>query len=121
MIARVFYSDGSGNARADDPSIARGWYYAINDEAPRGPWRNPVDAGRAAREEIVARVGPEGAMISEIKSRKYECFIEDHEPLPWTPGICAGYAGRGVHLMRCKRKDGHGLAGLFCRQHAKRD
>lgn len=58
------------------------------------------------------------AAIKRFKERKYECFIEDHEPLPWTPGRCAGYAGRTLHLMRCKRKDGHGLGGLFCRQHA---
>jgi hypothetical protein len=57
--------------------------------------------------------------IERIKERHYECFIEDHESLPWTPGRCAGYAGRSLHLMRCKRKDGHGLGGLFCRQHAK--
>lgn len=50
-----------------------------------------------------------------------EFFVmrEDHEPRPWTPGQCAGYAGRGVHLMRCKRKDGHGTGSLFCTQHAK--
>lgn len=52
-----------------------------------------------------------------IKARKYECFIEDHDEKPWTAGRCAGYAGRGLHLMRCKRKDGHGIGGLFCRQH----
>ena len=57
--------------------------------------------------------------IEEIKSRKYECFIEDHEPKPWTPGRCADYAGRSLHLMRCKRKDGYGIGGLFCKQHAK--
>lgn len=57
--------------------------------------------------------------VEKIKDRKYECFIEDHEPLPWTPGRCAGYAGRGVHLMRCKRKDGWGIGGLFCAQHMK--
>jgi hypothetical protein len=57
--------------------------------------------------------------IACVKERRYECFIEDHESLPWTPGRCADYAGRGLHLMRCKRQDGHGLAGLFCRQHAK--
>jgi hypothetical protein len=56
--------------------------------------------------------------IEEIKRRRYECFIEDHESKPWTPGQCAGFAGRSVHLMRCKRKDGYGLGGLFCRQHA---
>ena len=57
--------------------------------------------------------------VERVKEREYECFIEDHEPLPWTPGRCAGYAGRTLHLMRCKRKDGHGLGGLFCQQHAK--
>jgi hypothetical protein len=57
--------------------------------------------------------------IERIKAREYECFIEDHEPLPWTPGRCADYAGRSLHLMRCKRKDGYGLGGLCCRQHAK--
>ena len=60
--------------------------------------------------------------VERIKERRYECFMEDHEPLPWTPGRCAGYAGRGsllVHLFRCKRKSGHGLGGLFCAQHAK--
>lgn len=57
--------------------------------------------------------------IETIKQRKYECFIEDHEPLNWTPGRCAAYAGRSLHLMRCKRKDGYGLGGLFCRQHEK--
>lgn len=64
----------------------------------------------------------EEAAISRIKTREYECFIEYHEPKPWTPGRCAGYAGRGsigLHLMRCKRKDGHGVGGLFCKQHAK--
>lgn len=57
--------------------------------------------------------------IERIKTRRYECFIEDHESKPWTPGWCASYAGRSLHLMRCKRKSGHGLGGLFCRQHAK--
>lgn len=37
--------------------------------------------------------------IGEIKKRRYECFIEDHAEKPWAPGRCAGYAGRGVHLM----------------------
>jgi hypothetical protein len=60
-----------------------------------------------------------GKAIDEIKSRHYECFIEDHESKPWTPGQCAGYAGRTLHLMRCKRKDGNGIGGLFCKQHAK--
>jgi hypothetical protein len=57
--------------------------------------------------------------VEGIKSRHYECFIEGHEPLRWSPGRCADYTGRNVHLMRCKRKDGHGLGGLFCKQHAK--
>jgi len=57
--------------------------------------------------------------IERIKARRYECFIEDHDDLPWTPGRCAGFAGRGVHLMRCKRKDGFGTGNLFCAQHAK--
>lgn len=56
--------------------------------------------------------------VNKITSRKYECFIEDHEPKPWTPGQCAGYAGPRLHLMRCKRKSGHGISGLFCRQHS---
>jgi hypothetical protein len=56
--------------------------------------------------------------IAEIKSRHYECFIEDHESKLWTPGQCAGWAGRGLHLMRCSRKDGYGVGGMFCRQHA---
>lgn len=63
----------------------------------------------------------EAAEIERIKRRKYECFIEDHQPNPWTPGRCADYSGRGsmaVHLYRCKRKSGHGIGGLFCRQHA---
>ena len=61
--------------------------------------------------------------VAQIKTRKYECFIEDHEPLPWTPGQCAGYAGRGsllLHLYRCKRRSGHGPEGLFCKRHADR-
>lgn len=59
--------------------------------------------------------------IRKIKERHYECFIEDHESKPWTPGQCAAFAGRSVHLMRCKRRDGHGLGGLFCRQHDKEE
>jgi hypothetical protein len=58
--------------------------------------------------------------VEEIKARKYECFIEDHEPKTWTPGQCAGYAGNRLHLMRCKRNDGYGLGGLFCKQHGLR-
>lgn len=57
--------------------------------------------------------------IDRVKAREYECFIEDHEPKRWTAGRCAGYAGRSLHLMRCKRNSGHGLGGLFCKQHAK--
>ena len=53
-----------------------------------------------------------------VKQRRYECFIEGHEDRPWTPGQCADYAGRSLHLMRCSRKDGYGPGGLFCRQHA---
>lgn len=63
------------------------------------------------------QMAPQSA--DQIRQRQYECFIEDHEPKPWTPGQCAGYAGRGSHLFRCKRKSGHGLEGLFCAQHAK--
>lgn len=58
----------------------------------------------------------------KIKHRRYECFMEDHEPKHWTEGRCAGYAGKGslaLHLFRCKRKSGHGVGGLFCFQHAK--
>jgi hypothetical protein len=58
-------------------------------------------------------------LIKRIKERKYECFIEDHEPKPWTAGRCAGFAGRNCHLMRCKRKDGYGIGNLFCKQHAE--
>lgn len=54
----------------------------------------------------------------DIMKRQYECFIEDHEPKPWSHGRCAAYAGRSLHLMRCKRKSGFGLGGLFCKQHA---
>lgn len=57
----------------------------------------------------------------EIRARKYECFMEDHEPKSWSPGRCAGYAGRGslaLHLFRCKRKSGFGIEDLFCKQHA---
>src|SRR5574337_309311 len=64
------------------------------------------------------------AAITLIKERQYESFLEDHEPRPWTPGQCAGYAGRGslaLHLFRCKRRSGHGVGGLFCRQHATGD
>lgn len=73
--------------------------------------------GAIAMTDPVAR---EAALetAEQIKDRRYECFIEDHEPTRWTPGRCAGYAGRGLHLMRCKRKDGYGFEGLFCRQHA---
>ena len=61
---------------------------------------------------------PPPETIERIKSRRYECFIADHEPRPWTAGQCAGYAGRNLHLMRCKRKWGYGMGGLFCKQHA---
>lgn len=61
----------------------------------------------------------ESEIVERIKKRQYECFIEDHEPKRWTPGQCADYAGRGLHLMRCKRKDGYGIGSLFCKQHAK--
>ena len=61
--------------------------------------------------------------VEDIKNRKYECFMEGHEPLPWTSGQCADYAGKGslrVHLFRCKRKPGHGMGRLFCAQHARK-
>lgn len=56
----------------------------------------------------------------QIKSRKYECFIEDHEPLAWDSSRCAAYAGRSLHLIQCKKRLGHGAYGLFCLQHAKK-
>lgn len=63
-----------------------------------------------------------GEAIEKIKARRYECFFAEFDDKPWSPGRCAGYAGSGskaLHLFRCKRKDGHGLGGLFCAQHAK--
>ena len=63
-----------------------------------------------------------GEEIAAIKRREYECFMEDHDPKPWTPGRCAGFAGKGslaLHLYRCKRKAGHGIGNLFCKHHAK--
>jgi hypothetical protein len=80
-----------------------------------------ADRGGGYRREGLA-VSERIETIESIKARKYECFMEDHEPKPWTPGRCAGFAGSGSlaqHLFRCKRKDGHGLGGLFCSQHAK--
>lgn len=64
--------------------------------------------------------------VEQIKQRRYEWFIGDREPLPWTPGQCAGYVGKGslrarLYRRRCKRKDGHGRGRLFCKQHADRD
>lgn len=55
----------------------------------------------------------------KIRARRYECFYEDIEPKLWTPGQCAGYVGRNLHLERCKRRDGWGLSGLFCKQHSR--
>ena len=63
----------------------------------------------------------EASRIRSVKSRRYECFMEDHDEKTWTAGRCAGYIGRGslsTHLFRCKRKSGHGLGGLYCKQHA---
>lgn len=60
-----------------------------------------------------------GDTIEKVKAREYECFYEDQEPKKWTEGRCAGYAGRTLHLERCKRRSGHGLGGLFCKQHSK--
>lgn len=85
---------------------------------PTGPAPYGLSRSASQAEPLVPDVGA----IEKIKSRKYECFMEDHEPLSWTPGQCAGYAGRGsllLHLFRCKRKSGHGLGGLFCHTHAK--
>ena len=61
----------------------------------------------------------EDVLIERVKKRRYECFIEDHDDKPWTAGQCAGFAGRTLHLMRCTRRSGYGLGGLFCKQHAK--
>lgn len=88
---------------------------------------NTCDDGDRSAEHWMTEDGREPdpmemAEIERIKARQYECFMEDHEPLPWSAGRCAGYAGRGslaLHLFRCKRKGGYGVGDLFCSQHAK--
>ena len=49
QMAKVFYSDGSGNARANDQSIVPGWYYQIDLSEPRGPFATRLDARAAAQ------------------------------------------------------------------------
>lgn len=48
-MGKVFYSDGSGNARPEDPSIIPGWYYQIDLAAPVGPFESKSAAKSAAR------------------------------------------------------------------------
>lgn len=56
----------------------------------------------------------------QIRNRKYECFIEGHDPVSWDSSRCAAFAGRSLHLIQCKKKLGHGAYGLFCTAHAKK-
>lgn len=50
QMAKVFHSDGSGNARPQDPSITPGWYYQIDMATPVGPFDSKADAIGAAQE-----------------------------------------------------------------------
>jgi hypothetical protein len=51
-MAKVFYSDGSGNARPTDSSVEPGWYFQIDDVAePVGPFDSKNEAVRAAQEQ----------------------------------------------------------------------
>lgn len=49
-MAKVFYSDGSGNARPADPSISPGWYYWLDLSLPVGPFDDRGAAVAALRE-----------------------------------------------------------------------
>jgi hypothetical protein len=44
QMAKVFHSDGSGNAREADPSIAPGWYFQLDMATPVGPFRSAPEA-----------------------------------------------------------------------------
>jgi hypothetical protein len=50
-MAKVFYSDGSGNARPTDPSVEPGWYFQIDVAEPVGPFDSKNEAVQAAREQ----------------------------------------------------------------------
>jgi hypothetical protein len=47
-MGKVFYSDGSGNARPDQPSVIPGWYYQIDMADPVGPFDTKPLARKAA-------------------------------------------------------------------------
>jgi hypothetical protein len=58
--------------------------------------------------------------IDEIKGRRYE-RIEKHI-VPYDAGRCASYDQFGESsdsYEQCGFPPGHGLGGLFCKQHAK--
>jgi hypothetical protein len=44
QAGKVFRSDGSGNARASDPSIASGWHYTVDMGEPIGPFPTKREA-----------------------------------------------------------------------------
>lgn len=60
--------------------------------------------------------------IAQIKAGTYASRTQNwkrEETKAFDPTQCAGRAWGGWAFMQCSRKPGHGLGGLFCKQHAR--
>lgn len=63
--------------------------------------------------------------LAEARSYRYHVWAGNKRGTAYAEGRCSqAVFGRGLSFARehqCKRNNGHGTAGLYCKQHAKED
>lgn len=59
--------------------------------------------------------------LKDIKNRRYGVKSSNPYGTKYKEGYCAYevFTSDGWTSYQCKRKNGHGKMGLFCKQHAK--
>ncbi len=60
--------------------------------------------------------------IKEAKAYRYHKWAGNPNGRAYKEGFCSWQVwevGRAITSHQCSRKNGHGPAGLYCRQHAK--
>lgn len=60
--------------------------------------------------------------LQRARKQIYGCWAGNPKGSAYREGSCAyevQETGRGMNFYQCQRKNGHGIAGLYCKQHAR--
>ena len=60
--------------------------------------------------------------LEEAEKLRYDQWAGNSKGVPYRKGHCVTTVSTsdGWHFVQCSRKNGYGMAGLYCKQHAKK-